>query len=175
MSYRVPSGPLGLLVLLAGSLQVVGAPPPPLLASMAGFWVGPGRIEFDAGASEALLCKAYYATADQANRLSIVLRCASRSQKIELRAKLAAAGSTLTGTWEERTFNARGTATGQVTDGKITLQIDGSGFNATMLVMQDREQQSVSITAQGVGFKAVSVSLSRNAGDQQDRRDAAHE
>ena len=57
---------------------------------MSGFWIGPGRIEFEAGTSEALLCKAYYTTPHQANRLSIVLRCASRSNKIELRAKLVA-------------------------------------------------------------------------------------
>jgi hypothetical protein len=142
---------------------------------MSGFWMGPGRIEFDGGLSEALLCKAYYTTADQADRLSIVLRCASRSNKIELRAKLAAEGSKLTGTWEERTFNASGTATGQAVDGKITLSIDGGGFTAAMLVNQDRGHQSVSITAQGVGFKTVSVSLSRNASDQSDKRDEAHQ
>lgn len=175
MNHHIPSGPLGLLVLLAGSLHIASAAPQEVFDSMSGFWMGPGRIAFDEGSSEALLCKAYYATADQTNRLSIVLRCASRSHKIELRAKLAAAGSNLTGTWEERTFNASGTATGQATDGKITLSIDGGGFTAEMLVIQDRGQQSVSITTQGVGFKTVSVSLSRTASDQVGKRDAAHE
>ena len=136
--------------------------------------MGPGRIEFDEGSSEALLCKAYYATADQTNRLSIVLRCASRSNKIELRAKLAAEGPNLTGTWEERTFNASGTATGQATERETTLSIDGGGFTATMLVIQEGGHQSVSITTQGVGFKTVSVSLSRNASDQEGKRDEAH-
>jgi hypothetical protein len=145
-----------------------------MFSAMSGFWIGPGRIEFDGGSSEALLCKAYYAT-DQAKRLSIVLRCASRSNKIELRAKLTAGGSNLTGTWEERTFNASGTATGRAMDGKITLSIDGGGFTAAMLVIQDSGHQSVSITAKGVGFKAVSVSLSRNASDQEGKRDAAYD
>ena len=81
----------------------------------------------------------------------------------------------MSGTWEERTFNASGTATGQATDREITLSIDGGGFTATMLVVQDRGQQSVSITTQGVGFKAVSVSLSRNASDQDGKRDEAQE
>lgn len=175
MNQQTPSHHLALLALLAGSLQPITAAPLEVFSAMSGFWMGPGRIEFDGGSSEALLCKAYYATADQANRLSIVLRCASRSNKIELRAKLAAEGSNLTGTWEERTFNASGTATGQAMDGKITLSIDGGGFAATMLVIQDSGHQSVSITAKGVGFKTVSVSLSRNASDQQDKRDAAHE
>lgn len=141
---------------------------------MSGFWMGPGRIEFDEGLSEALLCKAYYATADEASRLSIVLRCASRSNKIELRAKLAAEGSNLTGTWEERTFNASGTVTGQATEREIALSIDGGGFTATMLVEQDSGNQSVSITTQGVAFKKVSVSLTRGADSPGDKRDESH-
>jgi hypothetical protein len=166
------SGPLGLLILLAGSLEVASAASSSGLSSMSGFWRGPGRIEFSEGASEALVCKAYYAALDQ--RLSIVLLCASRSNKIELRAKLAADGQGLTGTWEERTFNASGTATGYAMDGKITLTIDGGGFTATMLVIQDDQQQTVSITAHGVAFTKVSVSLSRNASEQSDGRDEEH-
>lgn len=166
MNHHTPLGPLGLLVLMACSLQVASAASPPEFSSMSGFWRGPGRIEFSEGSSEALVCKAYYAASDQAQRLSIVLRCASRSNKIELRAKLAADGQRLTGTWEERTFNASGTATGYAMNGEITLTIDGGGFAATMLVIQDDQQQTVSISAQGVAFTKVSVSLSRNASDQ---------
>ncbi|MTD96379.1 hypothetical protein GIW81_18735 [Hyphomicrobium sp. xq] len=157
---------MGVIVFLAGSLQFAGAAPQDVFGSMSGFWMGPGRIEFTEGASEALVCKAYYTTAGQANRLSIALRCASPSQKIELRAQLVAQGSNLTGTWEERTYNASGTVTGQATDQQITFSIDGAGFTATMQVIQDSGQQTVSITTQGVGFKTVSVALSRNASDQ---------
>lgn len=159
------SRPAALLALLAQAVQPISAAPQEVFGSMAGFWIGPGRIEFDEGASEALVCKAYYTTTHQTNRLSIVLRCASPSQKIELRAQLAAQGSNLTGTWEERTFNASGTVTGEATDQQITLSIDGGGFTATMLVIQDEGQQSVSITTQGVGFKKVSVSLTRGTSE----------
>lgn len=125
MTHRKRSGTIGLLVLVVGCLQIASAAPQDLFASMAGSWKGPGRIEFDGGASEALVCRAYYRTAQQANQLSIVLRCASQSNKIELRAKVATEGPGLTGTWEERTFNASGTATGQAMDGKIALSVDG--------------------------------------------------
>ena len=176
MNHSLPAGPLGLLFLLAGSLQVASAAPQALFGSLSGFWIGPGRIEFAEGASEALLCKAYYTTTGQADRLNIVLRCASRTNKIELRAKLTAEGPSLIGTWEERTYNANGTVAGNAADGKIALSIDGGGgFSATMLVIQDREHHSVSITAQGVGFKTVYVSLSRDAGDAAGKRDAAAE
>ena len=170
MSQRTPSRHGALLALLAGSLQPLNAAPQDVFGSMSGFWMGPGRIEFDGGSSEALLCKAYYATEDQVDRLSIVLRCASPSQKIELRAKLLAQGSNLSGTWEERTFNASGTVTGQAMDRQITLAVDGGGFTASMLVVQDEGQQSVSIATQGVGFKNVSVSLTRGANGHQAKR-----
>lgn len=175
MTHRKRSGTIGLLVLVVGCLQIASAAPQDLFASMAGSWKGPGRIEFDGGASEALVCRAYYRTAQQANQLSIVLRCASQSNKIELRAKVATEGPGLTGTWEERTFNASGTATGQAMDGKIALSVDGGGFTATMLVVQDSGQQSVFITAQGVAFKAVTVVLNRHASDQASERDEIHD
>jgi hypothetical protein len=159
------SRPAALLALLAQAVQPISAGPQEMFGSMSGFWIGPGRIEFDAGTSEALLCKAYYTTPHQTDRLSIVLRCASPSQKIELRAQLVAHGPNLTGTWEERTFNASGTVTGQATDQQISLSIDGGGFTATMQVIQDEGHQSVSITTQGVGFKKVSVSLTRSASE----------
>jgi hypothetical protein len=165
MNQQTPSRHLALLALLVSSLQPTSAAPLEVFSAMPGFWIGPGRIEFNEGASEALVCKAYYATTDQTSRLSIVLRCASPSQKIELRAQLLAQGSNLTGIWEERTFNASGTVTGQATDQKITLSIEGGGFTGTMLVVQDGGQQTVSITAQGVGFTKVSVSLTRGAND----------
>ena len=161
MSYSQSTGALAVLILSAGFLPLASASPREALDSMAGFWTGPGSIEFDQGASEALMCKAYYATADQAQRLSIVLRCASRSNRIELRAKLALQGTKLAGTWEERTFNAQGTAAGEVKEREITMSVDGGGFTATMLVTQEGSYQNVSITTQGTGFKTVNVSLSR--------------
>jgi hypothetical protein len=164
------SRPAALLALLAQAVQPISAAPHEVFGSMSGYWIGPGRIEFDAGTSEALLCKAYYAAPHQTDRLSIVLRCASPSQKIELRAQLVAGGPNLTGTWEERTYNASGTVTGQVKDQQISLSIDGGGFTATMQVIQDEGQQSVSITTQGVGFKKVSVSLTRSASGHVDKR-----
>jgi hypothetical protein len=154
---------LALLALLAGSLQPAAAAPQDMFSAIAGYWVGPGRIEFEGGTSEALSCKAYYSNTDG---LSIVLRCASRSQKIELRAHLIAQGAKLTGTWEERTYNASGTASGEATDQQITLSVEGGGFTATMLVIQDTGSQSVSISTAGAGFNAVTVSLTRGRSTQ---------
>lgn len=166
MISRILARPLSLIALLACGLGISEKSSAAEFGELAGFWKGPGRIEFSDGSSEALMCKAYYATTDQAKRLSIALRCASRANKIELRAKLVAKGARLTGTWEERTFNASGTVTGDANDGEIALTIDGGGFGATMLVSQDDQQQTVSIAAHGVAFTKVNVALSRNASGQ---------
>jgi hypothetical protein len=136
-----------------------------LFVSMSGYWAGPGRIQYDGGIAEALSCKAYYSTRDNTDRLSIVLRCASPSNKIELRALLVAQGEDLSGSWEERTFNASGTVTGRVTENQVSLSIAGGGFSAEMLVTHETSSQSVAITTKGVGFNEVSVSLSRRGGE----------
>lgn len=91
----------------------------------------------------------------------MAIHCASGSYKIELRAQLTAQGNKLSGSWEERSFNASGTATGHIDDRTVSLAVEGGGFSATMLVVHDSTQQSVSITTQGIGFKKVDVSLNR--------------
>jgi hypothetical protein len=152
---------MALGIFLACGLPPVSAQTRELLSSMSGFWSGPGRIEFDASQSEALRCKAYYATKEHSGHLSMAIHCASPSYKIELRAQLTAQGNKLAGSWEERSFSASGTATGHIEDKTVSLVVDGGGFSATMLVVHDSAKQSVSITTQGIGFKKVDVSLNR--------------
>jgi VCBS repeat-containing protein len=146
---------------LTYGLPPVGAQTRELLSSMPGFWTGPGRIEFDAAQSEALRCKAYYTTKEQIDHLTMAIHCASVSYKIELRAQLTAQGNKLSGSWEERSFNASGTVTGQIDDKTVSLVVNGGGFSATMLMVHDGAQQTVSITTQGIGFKKVDVCLNR--------------
>jgi len=44
--------------------------------------------------------------------MTLSLRCASPSNRIELRASLVSRGDRLTGTWEERSYNASGNVSG---------------------------------------------------------------
>jgi hypothetical protein len=154
-----------LLLALSGAQSRAAPLIQELFVSMSGYWSGPGRIQYDGGVAETLSCRAYYTTKDQIDRLSIVLRCASPSNKIELRAQLLAQGEDLSGSWEERTFNASGTVTGRVTENQVSLSIDGGGFSAAMLVTQEASNQIVSITTKGVGFNEVAVSLTRKGGE----------
>ena len=154
----------GLLIALAVLLGVGGissrayAQGP--FQTLAGNWSGGGQIKLDNGKSEALKCRAYY-TQKEADNLGLAIRCASASNKIELRASLNQSGSQVDGNWEERTFNAAGTVRGRVTSGRIHLTISGGTFSGSMNVAITGERHSVSIETNGIGLRAVNISLSR--------------
>lgn len=148
---------LAALLGLAGTSQAHAQAP---FQTLAGNWSGSGQIKLDNGKSEALKCRAYY-TQKESDNLGIALRCASASNKIELRASLSQSGSQVAGSWEERTFNAAGTVTGRVTSGRINQSITGGTFSGSMNVAITGERHSVSIETNGIGLRAVNISLSR--------------
>lgn len=144
-------------------LTVVGATPAIAdtpFAGLNGTWRGGGQIRLAGGSTEALKCVAYYTPKDASN-VGLAIRCASASNKIELRANLAAQGGRVSGSWEERTFNAAGEVTGQVTGTRIMLSIVGGGFSGSMSVSTTGSNQTVSITTEGIGLKGVNISLSK--------------
>jgi hypothetical protein len=129
-------------------------------AQLDGTWSGSGRINLTDGKSEALKCTAYYTP--KGAEVGVALRCASASNKVELRAKLVADGSRVSGSWEERTFNASGTVTGQASPTQIKLAITGGGFSGSMTVTTTGQSQVVSVSTNGLALKGVSVKLQRN-------------
>ena len=124
-----------------------------------GSWRGGGQMELSEGKTERLKCNAYYTGGG--SRLGVAIRCQSEISNIEFRSKLSQSGGRITGTWEERTYNAEGTASGQVTNGNINLAISG-GVTGSMLVSFGASRQSVSISTQGIALKGVSIDLTRN-------------
>ena len=146
---------LGSIVI--GSVQARAETPFDVLA---GTWNGSGQIKLENGKSEALKCRAFYTQKD-AGGLGIALRCASASNKIELRATLSQDRGAIDGSWEERTFNAAGTVKGRMTPSRINLSITGGTFSGSMNVSILGERHSVSIETNGIGLKGVSINLSR--------------
>jgi hypothetical protein len=147
---------LGGIVSLAPPLSATGP-----FASLIGSWSGSGSIRLDDGRSEALKCKAYYSPKGDEN-LGLALRCASSSNKIELRAQLTATGNRVVGRWEERTFNASGTVAGHSSGSNMRLAIDGGGFSGSIAVTTEGRSQVISVATQGVALKGVSVNLRRD-------------
>jgi hypothetical protein len=128
--------------------------------SLAGTWFGGGQISLSGGNTERLRCRAYYNPKDGGAALGLAILCASTSYKIELRSQLRSESGRISGTWEERSFNAAGSVSGRATSGNINLSITG-GVSATMSVAYGAQQQKVSITTDGAGFDSVTISLSR--------------
>jgi hypothetical protein len=128
--------------------------------TLLGSWGGSGEYQLSDGKTERVKCNAYYTGGG--TQLGMVIRCASEGSKIEIRSKLSNSGGRITGSWEERTYNAEGSATGEATGGdKISLQISG-GVSGTMQVSYTPSRQSVSISTQGTALKSVNITLGRS-------------
>jgi hypothetical protein len=128
---------------------------------LVGAWSGSGQIRYEDGQSEGVRCTAYYSESNQ--RLRLAIRCKSANNEIEIRGQLARrADNNITGTWEERTFNVSGDATGRMTAGRINLSITGSAFSGAMLVAYGGSKQAVTISIHGLAIKSVNITLARS-------------
>ncbi|MGE0626851.1 MAG: hypothetical protein AB7O43_03440 [Hyphomicrobiaceae bacterium] len=149
---------------LAAALVWTGAALPVAAASSAvstliGTWGGNGRITYTDGSSEGIHCNAYYTGGGDELRMAI--QCQSDKNPINIRSQLRVGGSRVTGTWEERTFNASGNASGSVSSDKMSLNVSGGGFNGTMTLSFSKNSQSVSITTKGIAMSRATMRFSR--------------
>ncbi len=148
----------GCLAFGAGSPATADSGP---FAGLTGTWRGSAQVRLQSGSSETLKCNAYYTPKSSGVELGLAIRCASASNKIELRAQLTSTAGKVSGRWEERTYNASGDVTGQAQDGRLTLNIDGGAFKGSMAVRTTGGSQTVNITTQGIALSGVNINLSR--------------
>jgi hypothetical protein len=140
-------------------LSTISASANPSLDALAGTWRGSGKISFEDGGTEDITCNGYY---KGAGNLSIVIRCKGNASSFELRSKLESNGDKVSGSWEERTFNATGDASGKASPGKLNVQFSGSLTGSLDLSFSDSSQSvTVSVGTQGSGIKGVRVSFNR--------------
>ncbi|MGE3228349.1 MAG: hypothetical protein AB7J30_02815 [Hyphomicrobium sp.] len=130
----------------------------PTFQPLLGSWGGSGTYKLQDGTSEKLKCDAYYT--GSGSQLGIAVRCQGQTNKIEMRSKLTANGGALSGSWEERTYNAAGNVSGKLTEDRLSLAITG-GVGGSMVVTYDQSKQTVAIATEGIPLKSVTVSLSR--------------
>jgi hypothetical protein len=130
-----------------------------LLDGINGSWSGRGSVTFEGGNSESLSCHAYYTT--KGSVLSLAIRCASTSYKTEIRSKLRIADGNLAGEWEERNFNAVGSASGVLSGNTIALRISGA-IEGRLTIDQTGGRQSVTISTNGGGLSSVRIGLSKS-------------
>ncbi|MGE8942817.1 hypothetical protein ACO2I3_12955 [Leptospira interrogans] len=143
---------------LAALVHVVPAQANPF-STLQGSWGGSGRVQFESGQSEALRCTAHYTASGGGNQLGLAIRCASASNRIELRGRLVNSGGRVSGTWEERTYNVSGTANGRANDSNIVLRLAGA-IPGSMSVSVARTRQTISISTSS-NVRSVRIGLSR--------------
>lgn len=125
-----------------------------------GTWSGTGSAVFSDGKRERLRCTAYYTGAD--SLLKLAIRCASPSNKIEMRADVSASGSAIKGHWEERTYNAEGDGNGRIIDNKLNMKISGT-VEGELVVTTDKTEQLVSVNTTGTALQGVHLKLKRRS------------
>jgi hypothetical protein len=128
------------------------------VSTLVGAWSGSGRITYTDGSSESIRCTAFHSGSGR--ELGMVIQCESDRNPIHIRSKLRIDGSRASGEWEERTFNAAGTASGSV-GSSLSLSVSGGGFSGSMSVSFGRSSHSVSISTQGIAMSKATMSFSR--------------
>ena len=148
---------LGLAAAL--SMQPLWAAQPEVVATLAGSWGGSGRITYTDGSSESISCSAFYTGSD--NELRMAIQCRSEKNPIHIRSRLRIDGKRASGDWEERTFNASGSASGSVGGSNLSLNVSGGGFSWTMSVSFSKASHSVTISTQGISMSRATMQMSR--------------
>ncbi|KAB2916656.1 MAG: hypothetical protein F9K29_11265 [Hyphomicrobiaceae bacterium] len=113
--------------------------PTALFKHLAGRWGGSGTIKWFNGAVEPFKCVTTFFIQDGAGRATQNFRCNGEKNhvdgsalRIELSLDWILQGERLTGTWHERIYEVRGTASGQVKGNQIVADIQSEVATAKL-------------------------------------------
>lgn len=130
------------------------------VTNLPGRWSGPGNIVMSNGETEKMRCIATYFV-EGAGSVKQSLRCAGQGYKIDAISNLKVANGRVSGGWEERTWDTKGSISGDVRDDGFSLTIDGPGFSAAMAVKTSNCNQSINITPRGNAVARISMNLGK--------------
>lgn len=143
---------------LAILTPVLDAAPRNPVSTLKGSWKGGGSFKLADGTSERISCNAYYTGGG--TQLGLAILCSSSANKIHMRGKVSFSGSRVSGTWEERTYNAEGRLSGKSTSGKLSMSISGN-VRGSMNVTYGARKQNVHISTVGSNLTTVDITLRR--------------
>jgi hypothetical protein len=130
------------------------------MTDLPGYWSGNGSISLSNGKTERVKCNVLYKV--EGGQIRQTMRCASADYSINSLADLRLAKSgAVSGTWEERTYAAKGDVSGKLAGDNFSLSIQGANFSASMHVTLASCKQSLNITPQGLDVTKVSISLAK--------------
>ncbi len=129
-------------------------------SQLAGSWHGGGSVRYSDGSNEHLSCRGNYNSKSGGSELTLIIRCQSPSNKIDMKSEVAYEGGRVTGHWSEKTFGLEGDFSGNASPNKFSVQISGQ-LQGAMTVSVNGANHQVSISTNGPGFKSVSIAFSR--------------
>jgi len=147
-------------VALFGAISAIAVWAEPI-DDLAGFWSGNGSVTLIGGNTERVKCQVFYKASDSNSALRQTMRCASADYTINATADLQVKGGQVTGSWEEKTYAAKGEVTGRYTGENFALMIRGANFTAAMNVTLSACKQSINITPKGLDITKVTIGLAK--------------
>jgi hypothetical protein len=129
------------------------------IGDLSGYWSGTGSIALSNGKTERVKCNVLYRT--EGGQIRQTMRCAGADYAINALADLRLKGGQVSGTWEEKTYAAKGAVSGRFGGESFALSIQGANFSAAMNVTLSSCKQSLNITPQGLEVTRVSISLAK--------------
>jgi hypothetical protein len=130
------------------------------LQELAGYWTGVGKIILANGNTESVKCVVTYKVTG--SQLKQNLRCAGQGYSLNGSADLEIAPSgSVTGSWTENTYSAKGDVTGKATDRGFSLSISGPNFTAAMDATTTACKQTLEIVPKGFDVSRISLGLGK--------------
>lgn len=142
----------GLLLALAAFLGAAAWRPWPAAAvdispfeSLAGRWVGEGRLGVKGNSTEQVKCRVTYVYVQDGDQLRQNIRCASAGGNVEVHSVVSHVGGKLTGTWQEVVRNMSGELAGTVTPRGFKVSVRGADLTANMDIILVNSKQVIEI------------------------------
>lgn len=152
-------------VVLGGLASLLATTPASAAGSFAGFaghWRGGGTITMNNGTREKVRCKGTYAVRPDNRALSIDLKCASDSYKVNVVSNVTVQGAGFSGQWQELTRSVQGDVTGSFPGpGQMSATLGGPGFSMGFAARASGNRQSVVLKPEGTDIQSVEIALSR--------------
>ena len=135
-----------LLALAAGRPAPASAVNVSPLESLAGRWVGEGRLGVKGNPTEQVKCRVTYVHVQAGgDQLKQSIRCASAGGNVEVHSVVSHVAGRLTGTWQEVVRNMSGELTGTVTSRGFKVNVRGEALNANMNIILVNSKQVIEI------------------------------
>ena len=144
---------------LAAALAATTAEAGPI-EDLDGYWSGGGTVVLSDG-KEQVKCAVRYKVSKGGTQVRQTLRCASADYSINGTAEFSIKGAQVDGTWEEKTYSAKGEVTGRYSGEGFALMIKGANFTASMNVALSACKQSINITPKGLDVTKVTIGLAK--------------